>query len=64
MSLLAKIPTMIATDFRLRQGKRRIAPRTDLSMAENFFNMCFGRIPPKVIKAFDVSLNFVCRTQF
>lgn len=65
MSLLAKIPTMIATDFRLRQGKRRIAPRTDLSMAENFFNMCFGRIPPKrVIKAFDVSLILYAEHSF
>ena len=65
MSLLAKIPTMIATDFRLRQGKRRIAPRTDLSMAENFFNMCFGTIPPKkVIKAFDVSLILYAEHSF
>ncbi len=65
MNLLAKIPTMIATDFRFRQGKRRIAPRTDLSMAENFFNMCFGYIPPKkVIKAFDVSLILYAEHSF
>jgi citrate synthase len=45
MDLLAKIPTMIATDYRFRKGKRRIAPRTDLSIAENFFHMCFGEVP-------------------
>ena len=65
MNLLAKIPTMIATDYRFRQGKRRISPRTDLSIAENFFNMCFGRIPPKkVIKAFDVSLILYAEHSF
>ncbi len=49
LDLLAKIPTMIATDYRLRNGRRRIAPRTDLSMAENFLYMCFGKVPPKEV---------------
>ena len=65
MDLLAKIPTMIATDYRFRMGKRRIAPRTDLSMAENFFHMCFGEVPPpEVIKAFDVSLILYAEHSF
>ena len=65
MKMLAKIPTMIATDFRLRQGKRRIKPRSDLSMAENFLNMCFGAVPPKeVVKAFDVSLILYAEHSF
>ncbi|MEE2746462.1 MAG: bifunctional 2-methylcitrate synthase/citrate synthase [Pseudomonadota bacterium] len=65
INLLAKIPTMIATDFRTRQGKRRIAPRKDLSISENFFYMCFGNIPPrKVIKAFDVSLILYAEHSF
>lgn len=65
MNLLAKIPTMIATDFRLRKGKRRIAPRTDLSFSENFLNMCFGEVPPKqVVKAFDISLILYAEHSF
>jgi 2-methylcitrate synthase len=48
---------MIAADYRCRKGKEVIAPRTDLSMSENFFHMCFGEVPHKeVVKAFDVSL--------
>ena len=65
MNLLSKIPTMIATDYRLRKGKRRIKPRTDLSYSENFLNMCFGRVPPKhVVKAFDVSLILYAEHSF
>jgi 2-methylcitrate synthase len=65
INMLAKIPTMIATDFRFRSGKKRISPRTDLSMAENFFHMCFGKVPPKaVVKAFDVSLILYAEHSF
>ena len=65
MDLLAKIPTMIATDYRFRKGKRRIRPRTDLSMSENFFHMCFGKVPPKeVVRAFDVSLILYAEHSF
>ena len=65
MDLLAKIPTMIATDYRFRTGKRRIRPRTDLSMSENFFHMCFGKVPPKeVVRAFDVSLILYAEHSF
>lgn len=57
MDLIAKIPTMIATDFRARQGKPRIRPRADLGFSENFFHMCFGKVPaPEVVRAFDLSL--------
>ena len=55
--LLAKIPTMIGAFYRYRKGQDFIAPRTDLSMAENFFHVCFGKVPEsEVVKAFDVSL--------
>ncbi|MEE2761068.1 MAG: bifunctional 2-methylcitrate synthase/citrate synthase [Pseudomonadota bacterium] len=65
INLLAKIPTMIAVDFRLRSGKRPIRPRTDLSMSENFFHMCFGNVPPKeVIRAFNVSLILYAEHSF
>ena len=57
LNLLAKIPTIIATDYRCRNGKEPIAPKADLSMSENFFHMCFGEVPHKdIVKAFDVSL--------
>ncbi len=65
MDLFSKIPTMIATDYRLRKGKRRIEPREDLSYSENFLNMCFGSVPPKhVVKAFDVSLILYAEHSF
>lgn len=65
MDLLAKIPTMIATDYRFRNGKRRYKPRADLTMAENFFYMCFGRVPPKeVVRAFDISLILYAEHSF
>ena len=65
MDLFSKIPTMIATDYRLRKGKRRIEPREDLSYSENFLNMCFGSVPPKhVVKAFDISLILYAEHSF
>lgn len=65
LDLLAKIPTMIATDYRLRKGKRRIAPRDDLSISENFLRMCFGSVPPKeVVRAFDISLILYAEHSF
>ncbi len=65
LDLLARIPTMIATDYRFRKGKRRIAPRDDLSISENFLRMCFGEVPPKeVVKAFDISLILYAEHSF
>lgn len=63
--LLAKIPTMVAADFRFKKGLDFIAPRTDLSIAENFFHMCFGKVPQKeIVKAFDVSLILYAEHSF
>ena len=57
LTLLAKAPTIVANDYRIRKGKEPIAPRADLSFSENFFYMCFGEVPaPEIVKAFDVSL--------
>ena len=65
MDMLAKIPTMIATDYRFRKGQEPIAPRADLTMAENFFNMCFGEVPPpEAVKAFDTSLILYAEHSF
>jgi 2-methylcitrate synthase len=63
--LLAKIPTMIAADYRNKKGLDFIAPDKNLSMAENFFHMCFGKVPQKeVVKAFDVSLILYAEHSF
>ncbi len=65
LDLFAKIPTMIATDYRFRKGEERIAPRGDLPMVENFFNMCFGEVPPReVIDAFDTSMILYAEHSF
>ena len=65
LDLFAKIPTMIATDYRFRRGEERIAPRDDLPMVENFFNMCFGEVPPgEVIAAFDTSMILYAEHSF
>jgi 2-methylcitrate synthase len=63
--LLAKIPTMVAADYRFKKGLDFIAPRKDLTLSENFFNMCFGKIPDaQTVKAFDVSLILYAEHSF
>lgn len=63
--LLAKIPTMVAADYRFKKGLDFIAPNPSLSIAENFFHMCFGNVPDaKVVKAFDVSLILYAEHSF
>ena len=65
IGLLAKIPTIIAADHRLRHGQEPIAPRDDLGLSENFFYMYFGSAPDKaVVDAFDASLIFYAEHSF
>ena len=65
IALLAKIPTLIAAHYRFSKGLEYIAPREDLSLSENFFHMCFGKVPaPEVVKAFDVSLILYAEHSF
>lgn len=65
IQLLAKIPTMVAADYRFKNNLDFIPPSKDLSISENFFNMCFGKIPQKeIIKAFDVSLILYAEHSF
>ncbi|MBF0775204.1 citrate synthase [Streptococcus azizii] len=45
IQLMAKIPTIIATFARLRNGQTPIAPRKDLDFAENFLYMLTGQEP-------------------
>jgi 2-methylcitrate synthase/citrate synthase II len=65
LAMMAKIPTIIAADFRLRNGKEPIPPRADLAFAENFFHMYFGEVPDaKVVRCFDASLTFYAEHGF
>ena len=63
--IFSKTPTAIAAFFRTRKGKKVIRPKKQLSFSENFFYMCFGKIPNKeIIKAFDVSLILYAEHSF
>ncbi|MBC7456677.1 MAG: bifunctional 2-methylcitrate synthase/citrate synthase [Bdellovibrionaceae bacterium] len=65
IQLLAKIPTMVAADYRFKKGLDFIAPNPALTISENFFHMCFGKVPDaKVVKAFDVSLVLYAEHSF
>lgn len=63
--LLAKVPTAIAATQRLRRGEKVIPPRSDLSLADNFFHMVFGEVPAtETVKAFDGSLILYAEHSF
>jgi len=63
--ILAKTPTALAAFYRLRKGKKIISPKKNLSFSENFFHMCFGKVPNKeIVKAFDVSLILYAEHSF
>jgi len=65
IKIFAKTPTAVAANFRTRKGLDIIDPKKDLSFSENFFHMCFGKVPSKdVIKAFDVSLILYAEHSF
>ena len=63
--IFAKTPTALSSYFRSRKGKKTISPRKNLSFSENFFYMCFGKVPSKeIVKAFDVSLILYAEHSF
>ena len=65
LRMLAQIPTAIAADFRFKKGLDFIPPNPNLNIAENFFHMCFGKIPnADIVKAFDVSLTLYAEHSF
>ena len=65
MRIFAKTPTALAAFYRIRKGKKIIKPKKNLSFAENFFYMCFGKVPEKdMVKAFDVSLILYAEHSF
>ena len=65
MRIFAKTQTALAAFYRVRNGKKIIKPKKTLSFAENFFYMCFGKVPQKeIVKAFDVSLILYAEHSF
>ena len=65
IKLMARIPTIIATDYRFRKGLERVEPRADLGFAENFFHMCFGKVPDQAtLKCFDISMILYAEHSF
>ena len=65
MRIFSKTPVAVAAFFRARKGKKIITPKKNLSFSENFFHMCFGRVPNKeIVKAFDVSLILYAEHSF
>lgn len=65
VTLYAKIPEIVAADFRLRNGKEPIPADPDLGFSENFFHMCFGEVPaPEVVKCFDISMTLYAEHSF
>ena len=65
MRIFAKTPAALAAFYRIRKGKKIIKPKKNLSFSENFFYMCFGKVPNKeTVKAFDVSLILYAEHSF
>jgi len=65
MRIFSKTPTALAAFYRFRKGKKIIPPKKDFTFAENFFHMCFGKVPNKdIVKAFDVSLILYAEHSF
>ena len=65
MRIFSKTPTALAAFYRFRKGKKIIPPKKNLTFAENFFHMCFGKVPNKdIVKAFDISLILYAEHSF
>ncbi|KOT88563.1 citrate synthase [Streptomyces sp. NRRL F-5755] len=65
LTLLAKLPTVVAADQRRRRGLAPIPPDPGLGYAENFFHMCFGSVPaPEVVRCFEISLVLYAEHSF
>ncbi|AHH21029.1 2-methylcitrate synthase PrpC [Nocardia nova SH22a] len=65
LRMLAVLPTIVAADYRRRHGLAPIAPHSHMGYAENFLNMCFGKVPaPELVKAFEVSLILYAEHSF
>lgn len=58
--IVARVPTIVASYWRLRRGQEPIAPTTDLGNAANFLYMLSGEPPePERVRALETYLNTV-----
>ncbi len=65
LTLLAKLPAVIAYDQRRRRGQKLVPPRDDLGYSANFLHMTFGEVPDEVVvNAFDVSMILYAEHSF
>lgn len=65
LTLLARLPTVVAADQRRRRGLAPVPPDPSLGYAENFFHMCFGSVPdPAVVRCFEISLVLYAEHSF
>jgi citrate synthase len=65
VAMMAKLPAVVAYDYRRRHGLPRIAPDPSLGFAANFFHMCFGKVPePEVVACFEISLILYAEHSF
>jgi len=56
--LAPKFPTIVATFWRIREGKKIIAPRKDFGSGANFLYMLTGKVPDK-LQAKAMELDFL-----
>lgn len=57
MALTARMPVIVASYWRARQGQQPLPPRHDMGAAANFLYMLTGRVPnPRMAKYLDVAL--------
>lgn len=65
ITLLAKLPAVIAYVQRRRRGQQLVEPRDDLGYSANFLHMTFGEVPDLVVvSAFDVSMILYAEHSF
>ena len=65
LRMYARLPEMVAAEYRAREGKDAIPSDASLPWSENFFHMCFGAVPaPEVVDCFDVSMTLYAEHSF
>lgn len=65
ITLLAKLPAIVAYDQRRRRHQDLVEPRDDLGYSANFLSMAFGEVPSDVVvDAFNVSMILYAEHSF
>lgn len=65
LSLFAKLPAVVAFDMRRRRGLDAAQPDPSLGYAENFFHLCFDRVPaPETVRAFEITMILYAEHSF